>query len=422
MLIHRLAIRNLMRNRRRSILTALIIIATTALMTVFQGLSDGGHRAMIDVGVRMGLGHLVINSPAYLQDPSLKNLIHDPGALTRDLENRLPEVEHAVPRLRINALIQAGGNTVAITASGVVPEQEVVVSGIADKRSIQDGVTLAEDTTRERNGLPGIVFGDRLAKALGVGLGDRVTLTVKPADGDEFSRDAFELVGIYRTGMLELDGFWAEIPLDKAQRLARTPDQVSVVALYVKDDRELKSIRSKLESELSSRSQSLSVQTWNQAAPELNSAVTLDAAGMTLMQVIVYVVVAAGILNTVVLSVMRRTREFGMMLALGSPPSVVVRVVLLEATYLTVISLALGYLAGLSMHTYFATEGLNFREIFGTSFEAGGVMLPDRFYSVVSPLKIAMSALFIFVLTLLVSTFPAIRAGKQSPLESIRHA
>lgn len=420
MLVHRLALRNLLRNRRRSLLTALVVVSTIALMTVFQGLSDGGHRAMIDVGVRMGLGHLVLHQEGYVDDPSLHRLLPDASARAAQLRAAHPEVSHVVPRLRLDALVQAGGNTVAITVSGVEPEREVQVSGIADARAITQGHTLAQDAALHRSGLPGIVVGERLARTLGVALGDRITLTVKPAQGSGFSREAFQLVGVFRTGMLELDSFWGEVALPQAQRLAGVQDKVSVLALTLRDEREIDAVDRRVAATVSGLG--IQIQPWNEAAPELHSAVALDAAGMSLLQVIVVIVVAAGILNTVVLSVMRRSREFGVMLALGSPPSVVVRVVLLEAIYLTTASLLLGLAIGLAAHGHFAQEGLNFRDIFGTSLDAGGVLLPDRFYSLLNPRKVALSAFFVFALTLLVSTLPALKASRQSPLQAIRHA
>lgn len=419
MLVHHLALRNLLRYRRRSLLTALIVVSTIALMTVFQGLSDGGHRAMIDVGVRMGLGHLLLHRQGYVDDPSLQRLVPDATAQAAQLHAALPELSHVVPRLRLNALVQAGGQTVAITVSGVWPAEEVEVSGIAATEAIVSGHTLAQDAEAARPGLPGIVLGVRLARALGVALGDRVTLTVKPATGTDFAREAFELVGVFRTGMLELDGFWAEVPLSQAQRLARVPGQADVLALYLNDERQLDTVARRV-AELTG-AQGLQLQRWNEAAPELQSAVALDAAGMSLLQWIVFIVVVAGILNTVVLSVMHRAREFGVMLALGSPPALIVRVVLLEATYLSAASLLLGLAIGLAAHAHFAQTGLNFREVFGTSLEAGGVLLPDRFYSVLNPHKVVLSASAVFLLTLLVSILPAFKAGRQPPLQTLRH-
>ncbi|PND39553.1 ABC transporter permease [Paucibacter aquatile] len=427
MLAHRLALRNLLRHRRRSGFTAAIIVITMALLTCFQGLSDGGHQAMIQVGVRMGLGHLILSQQGHAQDPSLERLISaGPQALALVRASAGPLAQSAVPRLRFSAMAQAGAQQIAVTASGVDPALELPVSGIADARAIVQGQPLpAESATEDgrsasgQAGLPPLVLGERLAKALDVRIGDRVTLTVKPLGGGEFARAAFQLHGIFRTGIQELDAFWVELPLPQAQTLSRSGQGISHLALYLQDERQLAALQERLQPVLQARG--WEAQTWTEAAPELNSAVAMDAAGMALLMVIVVVVVVAGILNTVIMSVLKRHREFGVMLALGSSPGLIVRVVLLESLYLAGASLALGLMLGLAAHAHFATEGLNFREVFGTGLEAGGVLLPERFYSLLNPLKLAGVAALILVLTLLVSLMPAVKSGRLKPIEAIQH-
>jgi len=427
MLAHRLALRNLLRHRRRSGFTAAIIVITMALLTCFQGLSDGGHQAMIQVGVRMGLGHLILSQQGHAQDPSLERLIAQaPHALEQSRAAAGSLARHVVPRLRFSAMAQAGAQQIAVTASGVEPALELPVSGIADARAIIVGHPLPVSTAKAspgeapaRTGLPPLVLGERLAKALDVRIGDRVTLTVKPLGGGEFARAAFELHGIFRTGIQELDAFWVELPLEAAQGLTSAAQGVSHLALYLEDERQLAALQQQLQPLLEARA--WEAQAWTQAAPELNSAVAMDAAGMALLMVIVIVVVVAGILNTVIMSVLKRHREFGVMLALGSSPGLIVRVVLLESLYLAGTSLLLGLLLGLAAHWHFATEGLNFREVFGTGLEAGGVLLPERFYSLLKPLKLAGVATLILLLTLLVSLYPAYKSGRLKPIEAIKH-
>lgn len=421
MLAHRLALRNLLRHRRRSLLTAGVIVLTMALLTCFQGLSDGGHRAMIEVGVRMGLGHLILSQSGHVQDPGLSRLLPgDPATLEAARSAAGPSVEALAPRLRLSAMAQAGSQQVAVTASGVDAAIEQAVSGIADARALRTGVTLeAALSERPATALPPIVIGSRLARALDVQLGDRVTLTVKPREGEGFARAAFELVGIFHTGMQELDAFWVEVPLPAAQGLAGVGPAVSHVAVYLRDQEELGTVKAGMQAFLQARD--WEAQRWMEAAPELHSAVALDAAGMWLLKVIVVVVVIAGVLNTVIMSVLQRQREFGVMLALGCSPVLVVRVVLLEALYLASASLVAGLALGLALHGHFATEGLNFREVFGTGFEAAGVLLPERFFSVLDPLKLATVALLVLLLTLAVSAYPAIRSARLNPIDAIRH-
>ncbi|BBN83578.1 ABC transporter permease [Pseudoalteromonas sp. A25] len=412
-MIHKLALRNLLRNKRRSLLTSLIIVFAFSMMILFMGLSDGGHKAMIDIGVRMGLGHVVVQHPEYRDDPALSHLLDNPEQLKQRLKATDARLT-PVARLRSDALIQAGRHGVALTISGVEPLLEAQVSAIADDKAIVQGETLAAFTnsaTLQR--LSGIVIGETLAQNLEVRIGDTVTLTVKPASGGDLARSAFEVAGIFKTGLHELDTFWAEVPIDDLQALLEVPDQVSQIALYTSAGSDNVA---QLATALTAQFPTLDILPWQTAAPELYSAVTLDAAGMYLLMLIVYVVVAVGILNTVLMSTFRRQKEFSMMIALGARTSTVTQVVLLEAIYLSAFSLTIGLVLGLWGHHHFATQGLDFKEVFGTAMEAGGVLLPEKFYSTLELSKLSLSVLFVFVLTILVTLIPAIRAGHRSPV------
>lgn len=419
-LIHKIARRNLIRNRRRTILTSVIIVGTFSLMILFMGLSDGGHKAMIDIGIKMGLGHVIVHSEGYTDDPSLDRLIEQPAMVREQLQTALPDDSKMVSRVRLDALIQAANNGVAITLSGVEPKAEVKVSKIANKDAITQGITLAElPEQRASYELPGIVIGEKLATNLQVAVGDKVTVTVKPKNDSDLSREAFRVSGIFKTGMHEIDAFWAETDISSAQQLAQIGDAATSVAVYLSEDGQLKPVMQQLDQLDAGRP--LQFQRWDQAAPELYSAVTMDAAGMYLLMVIVYIVVAVGILNTILISVMKRTREFGVMLALGARPGFVVKVVFWEAIYLSLACLVIGLAIGLAGHYHFATNGLNFREVFGTTLEAGGILLPDKFYANLSVSKVTFSMVFVFALTLIISIYPAIKASKLSPIEATKH-
>ncbi|TMO62263.1 ABC transporter permease [Pseudoalteromonas aurantia] len=418
-MIHKLALRNLLRNKRRSSLTSVIIVFAFSMMILFMGLSDGGHKAMIDIGVRMGLGHIIVQHDSYSDDPALQHLIAEPEQLVAQIKQQHPTLT-AVTRLRVDALIQAGRHGVALTISGVQPNKESQVSAIADQKAIIAGKTLAQFTNDQHmQRLSGIVIGETLAKNLEVRIGDTVTITAKPASGADLARSAFMVAGIFKTGLHELDTFWAEVPLISLQTLLEVPNYASQIALYSQANPETLAV---ITQQLKTAFNSYDVQPWQTAAPELYSAVTLDAAGMYLLMLIVYIVVAVGILNTVLMSTFRRQKEFAMMIALGSRASTVSKVVLLEAVYLSAFSLSIGLALGLWGHYHFATEGLNFKEVFGTAMEAGGVLLPEKFYSIVDTSKLTLSVLFVFLLTIIVTLIPAIRAGHRSPLAATQDA
>ena len=125
-------------------------------------------------------------------------------------------------------------------------------------------------------------------------------------------------------------------------------------------------------------------------------------------------------MNTILISVLKRKREFGVLLALGARPWAVVRIVFWEAIFLSVACIGLGLMIGCYGHYYFSTEGLNFKEVFGTTMQAGGVVLPDRFYSSLNYTKVIFSVVFVFLLTLVVTVYPAFKSSRLSPIDATR--
>lgn len=416
MLEQKLGLRNVLRNRRRTLVTASIIVSSFSLMILFLGLSDGGHKAMIDIGIKMGVGHVVLYDDQYSNDPSLEHLIQAPNDIDKALRNTLGQSVDVSPRLTINALVQAGSSGVAVTLVGADAVVEEKVSKIGNRNSMISGVSLID--AKSDGAIANVTIGQELAKLLDVKVGEKITVTVKAVNSSEFVRAGFRVAGIFKTGLNEIDSFMISMQLSDAQALVSVGEAVTSMSIYLADPSATKTAALQMMEALDSFP--VEVKRWDQEAPELYSAVTLDAAGMYLLMIIVYVVVAVSILNTILISVIKRKKEFGVLLALGARPWFVIRVVFWEAIFLGVICLSIGLAVGLAGHYHFATEGLNFKEIFGTTMEAGGVVLPDKFFSYLSVHKVIASLAFVFILTLIVTIYPAIKTSRLNPIEATR--
>ncbi|MEZ4222477.1 MAG: FtsX-like permease family protein [Polyangiaceae bacterium] len=418
-MILRLALRNSLRNRRRTLLTAVAIAAGFALLIVFMGMGDGAHEKMAEIGVSMGLGDVVVHAQGYADDPTLDRLIRDPRPVADSIA-RMPGVVHVAPRLRTDALITSGATSVGVALSGVDPAVEHLVSRIDTQASMIAGSTLPQSHgPRPKSQLPPVVIGKQLAKTLGVELGDRVTLTLRPAGGGETRSGAYEVHGIFATGVAEIDAFWAEIPLDDAQRLAATGNGVSMLAVILDNISESALAAKHIESALSGKD--VEVLPWAEAAPDLYAIIAVDEGGMYVMMIIVFIVVAAGILNALLMSVMERTREFGVLLSLGTTPSRVVAIVMSEAFVLGVVSLVIGLAFGLIGNHHYATAGIDVAGWVGSGMETSGIVLPKRFYSHLYPDKVLWSSLIVLGLVMLGAIYPALRAARLEPVEALRH-
>jgi ABC-type lipoprotein release transport system permease subunit len=418
-MIWRLASRNSLRNRRRTLLAALAISLSFALLIVFLGIGDGVHEAMADVGVSMGLGHLIIDHEGFSDDPSLERSLNEPDRLRATLL-RLPGVRQVAPRLRTDALITAGATSIGVALSGVEPSLEPLISKIDTPRSMVAGHALAtRHGAPARSEPPPIVIGKELARTLDVEIGDRVTLTVRPRGGGETHSGAYRVHGIFATGVHDIDAFWSEIPIEAARQLTGVDRGATSLAVFLDNVAETSRAKTQLQSAL--RGEHVEVLSWMQAAPDLYSFIVVDQGGLYAMMAILFVVVAAGILNTLLMSVMERTGEFGLLLAVGATPGRVVVIVLGEAVILGAVAAGAGLLLGLLVNHYFATAGLDLSGMTGQGYETSGVLLPTHFYAHLYPVKVVWSGVLIVGLVLLGACYPALRAGRLQPVEAIRH-
>ncbi len=160
---------------------------------------------------------------------------------------------------------------------------------------------------------------------------------------------------------------------------------------------------------------------WMKAAPDLYAVIAVDEGGLYVMMAIVFIVVAAGILNALLMSVMERTREFGVLLALGTTPSRVVAIVMSEAFILGLVAVAVGLALGLLGNHHYATTGIDVAGWVGSEFETSGILLPKRFYSHLYPMKVLWSSIVILGLVMLGAIYPALRAARLEPVEALRH-
>jgi ABC-type lipoprotein release transport system permease subunit len=417
-MILRLALRNTLRNVRRTALTAVAVALSFALLIVFLGLSDGAHENMAEIGVSMGLGDVVVQATGYAEDPSLARLVHDPVRL-RERLLRKAGVREVATRLRSDALLTAGATSVGVALSGVDPKAEARVSKIDRQSSMRAGQALAPRSgPRSQSELPPIVIGQKLAQTLVVDVGDRVTLTLRPAGKGDTRSAAFAVRGIFATGVDDVDAFWAEIPLEDAQRLTGVGDRATSLALLLDNIGSTSAVAQSLRAELSG--EPVEVLSWMQAAPDLYTAIVVDEGGMYVMMLIVFVVVATGILNTLLMSVVERLREFGVLLALGATPLRIAALVLCEALVLGLCAMSVGLALGLAVNHRLTTLGVDIAGS-GSGFETSGILLPSRLYSHLYPHKVVVSSGIILGLVLLGAAYPALRAATEKPVEAMRH-
>jgi ABC-type lipoprotein release transport system permease subunit len=423
----RLAWRSFIRHRRRSAITVGAIAFGLAMMLAFVGIADDGHARMADMGIRLGSGHVVVQGKGYQDEQTLVHHIANPAPILASAR-AMPHVEYAVPRISAGGLIKAAERSRAVLVSGVDPTLEPLANDLAS-----DGARVAGNYLRPRsemeftNGPADIYVGTDLAESLGVATGDRVVLTVSPVGDSRPASAAFVVRGIFKSGVTELDGGAVQIPLQEAQALLGLGEGVTQVGLLLSDERYTDTTTAGLVATIST-SESVSgddieVLPWKVALRELYEALALDDMSLYLMMAIIFIIVGIGIFNTVLMSVAERTREFGVMMAVGTSRGRVFSIIFAEAFVLAVVSACLGLAIGLGIHALVAHYGIDVGAMAGgEDYEFAGIAFSGRIYSTLSPWIVTKWTLVVMGIVMLSAAYPALRATRLEPVEAMRHA
>ena len=238
---------------------------------------------------------------------------------------------------------------------------------------------------------------------------------VQGADGS-IGAELFRLQGVFRIGAIDLDSSLGIIHLRDAQNLAAMGGKVTEGVLILESPDAVDQTAASLAAQLSGSG--YEVLTWAEILPQASEMIGLSNVFTYILLVIILVVVSLGILNTMLMSIMERTREFGIMRALGTRPAQIVRLVLLEATCLGVLGTFLGALLGIAANTALAVNGIDLSRWSGAMDLVSS--LRPVIYPVMDPVSISIASFAAFLTTIIVSIYPAIRAARLKPVDAIR--
>lgn len=331
--LNTMAWRTLSGNRRRTMITAFSIAFGILLGVTFTGSGDYSYTAMIDTSAAMGLGHISVEAAGYNAVPSLSRWISDPGPIM-ELARRHPAVNGAYPRIMGQAMFAAGAKNTGGMFLAIDPALE---SGRHNffLRSMVEGELFPDSEGR------GAVIGAGMAEKLNLRPGKKLILTVTDRSG-QLASELFRVSGIFRTGEREADSGVVLLPLD---RMRRTLDYgeggVTLVAVCLHDLRRVPETARTLAVGLADR-EGMEVLTWRETRPDLAGLIAVDRLFNYLLQLLVGLVIAAGIMNTMLMSVLERKRELGIMMALGMTPAQVMRLVLIESCWLACLGVVMG--------------------------------------------------------------------------------
>jgi len=405
-LVLRLAWRNLWRHPRRTWLTAGAMVFSNMLLVFMISLQFGMYGLMIDNTLQSFTGHVQVQAPGYIDDQKMRQTVPDVVSLAALLRAELP-AEKIAARATGFALVSSEDRSYGIAVFGVEPKFESGVSTLPGL--VTDGRFLVGNDAAE------IIIGAALARNLRVGLGDELTLLGSGRDGS-FAAAVVNIVGIFDTGITEFDRSISEIPLGLFQDVFYMDGSGHHVVVNHGGIDGVARLQSQV-GDLLPVGQELVVHDWDALQPGLQQAIKADMSSAFFMYGILVVLVAFSVLNTQLMSVLERTHEFGIVMALGLTPARLGRLVLLETAIMGVLGLLLGALLGALFTYWFSVNGFAYP---GMDELAAKFNLPARFYPQVSVPSLLLGPAVVFVFTVFAAVYPALRLRKLHPVEAMR--
>lgn len=410
MLIIKLAWRNLWRNKRRTVITISSICFGLVLALVFIGLGDGTYGTMIDSAARLGSGHITLEHPDYRSSLLTRLTLQSTDELTKHFKE-INEIEGWAPRILGQAMLSTSYGSVGAAFIGVDPEREKENTLFIDK--ITDGRYLEHAAGR------GVLIGRKMAERLNVSIGSKMVITANNLHG-EIAAELLRVVGVFETGSEMIDGYICQITLKRAQALlAMKEGEITQLAIFITNQRATDRVIDHLKINLANANE-VAVLSWREVMPELASYVELDGTSNYIFQIIIFIIIAAGILNTILMSVMERQFEFGVLLCLGMKPRNLLFLILTESMLLGLLGITVGTVMGLLCNQYFTVKGFDMTLFTGENLDISGIALDPILYSDLYPDHLIITVALVFLLTVLVGIYPAIKATRSEPIETLK--
>jgi putative ABC transport system permease protein len=411
-----LAWRNLWRNPRRTFIAMAAIALGYAMLLFVACLMAGLRWQMIENGTHLVLSEIQVHAPGYYPNRSIQKTLG--GVNGTDVSALLaaitadPRVYAAAPRVYGYGLVSAShGSSAGVALLGIVPDQEPKVTVL--NTQIVKGTYLTKLMPNR------VVVGDKLAGVIGVQLGSEIVLLTQAADGS-MGNDLYTVGGIFHTGLDVMDRGLVVMPLSSLQELLHlAPGRIHEVGIKLYDITEATAVAAALGVRLS-KILPVQVSAWPELAPDLAAYVQFNHGVTFVLFFIFFLLAVIGIMNTMLMAVFERTREFGMLMALGMRPVQVIGLIMAEAAGLAAASLVVGGTIAAPLLWYLQEHGLDLGGATGEVVSVAGVVVGHLWYGRQDFSAYAQAAVGLAATALVSALYPAWRAAHFRPTEAIR--
>jgi ABC-type lipoprotein release transport system permease subunit len=405
----KIAWRNLMRHRLRTLITLVGVSLSLTLVQTYHNFTQGVYSYMVQTGVRSGAGHLAIYHDHYL-DRRHGSLCFFSGSLLDEIAT-LRGVQEILPRIYLSGLAQSSRENRNVQMIGVDMEKERKINPFLQK--IETNIFATPWKKRDA------LVGSKLLRELKITIGSKFVVTVQNRQG-ELASELLRVRGVIRTGIKETDNSLVMVDRFQAGKMAGIPNEIHEAAIVLETADLAKKVLPEITRLLSTRPE-LETVSWEKAMPNLFNALRWDYVSVKFLSFIVLLIVTIGVINTLLMSVMERFHEFGMLRAIGTSPGRLGKMILLEALILGLVSMTLGTFFCILSTGYLVKYGFDLRLFIPDTLEFGGVIFSSILYARWDVAWMAQSAVYILFLCLIASLYPALKASRVTPMEAMRH-
>jgi len=401
-MIPKIAFRNMLRQKRRTALTSLTMIGGFLLAAVSIGWSDGTYSYIINMFTSDRLGQIQVHKSGYLDEPSIYDRVGEYSRIGESVQS-VEGVRAWAPRVYAAGLLSLGEKTSGVRLTGMDSELEEKATGF--NRKVVEGFPLTNAPNEA-------LLGKGLKRILEADVGDDIVLVTQAADGS-MANDVFRVAGIVDVGDETSNRLGLYLNLSNAQEFLVIGSDVHEIAVLVGDLKRVEAVAGSIRAKLETGD--LEVLPWQEFARPFYEAMKADQQGMWIMLGIIILIVAVGVLNTVLMSVLERRREYGLLKAVGTRPAVISGLVLMELLEIVAASIVFGGLLSIGANWILSIYGVPLP----MNVSYGGIEF-DRMYTEINARSLYIPAVTIALSAILVSIFPAWKAAKTEPARAMR--
>lgn len=403
MLIIKLALRNLFRNVRRTVLTMMLIGFSLTALIVAEGTIAGMLKLMVESMTDTISGEAQIHQREFLETFDADLYMTNVDSLRQQLDQD-PNIRAYAVRTMAGGMISSSYNLVAGMILGIDPEAERQVSKIS--QALVSGEYLKGQPHE-------ILLGDEMAKSLEIELGDRVVVTVSQVNGGELGQALFRLSGTFHFGLRELDSSFAFISLPRGQELLGLGNNAHEIVLQFHQP-EAALAPQNLAPYTNEQTEALN---WMQVNPEIGSIVEMVDYSAWIVAAILFLLASLGVINSMFMSIYERIYEFGVAKAIGTRPSELTLLIVCEAALLAALSVTFGLIVGLGLNYYLSVHGLPMGNM-----EMSGIAIQENVFTSFTRAQFVDFPIFVVVLTMVASLYPARFAARIVPTEALHRS